>query len=150
MPTGGHYALIDELRKNENLPDEGLRALLRDLTAEEEKYLYQTAAAVRQENYGQDVYMRGLIEFTNYCRNDCYYCGIRRSNRCADRMMQRWKELDHLLLTKYIDGNIKRTTPDGRIKTTETGVVLPPQQPPYPAWFYEQIVNDHGDVLLAH
>ena len=72
------------------------------------------------------------------------------SNRCADRMMQRWKELDHLLLTKYIDGNIKSTTPDGRIKTTETGVVLPPQQPPYPAWFYEQIVNDHGDVLLAH
>lgn len=85
MPTGGHYALIDELKENENLPDEGLRALLRDLTAEEEKYLYQTAAAVRQETYGRDVYMRGLIEFTNYCRNDCLYCGIRRSNRCADR-----------------------------------------------------------------
>jgi biotin synthase len=40
---------------------------------------------VRQEHYGHDVYLRGLIEFTNYCRNDCYYCGIRRSNRNASR-----------------------------------------------------------------
>ncbi len=85
MHSGGHFSLIDQLKENENLPDEGLRALLRDLTDEEETYLYQTAAAVRQEAYGRDVYMRGLIEFTNYCRNDCLYCGIRRSNRCADR-----------------------------------------------------------------
>ena len=36
-------------------------------------------------NYGRDVYVRGLIEFTNYCRNDCYYCGIRRSNCYVNR-----------------------------------------------------------------
>ena len=38
-----------------------------------------------KNNYGKDVYIRGLIEFTNYCKNDCLYCGIRKSNRNADR-----------------------------------------------------------------
>jgi dipeptidase len=64
----------------------------------------------------------------------------------ADRMMRRWRELDQLLLMKYIDGNIK-TVEDGRIKTTPTGVVTGIKQPPYPAWFYRQIVDDHGEVL---
>ena len=74
----------------------------------------------------------------------------RTSNSCADQMMRRWTELDRFLLMKYIDGNIKRTTPDQQIKTTATGVVLPPQQPPYPAWFYEAIVRDRGDLLHVH
>jgi len=68
------------------------------------------------------------------------------SNDCAERMMRRWKELDQLLLMKYIDGNIK-TVEDGRIKTTPTGVVTGIKQPPYPAWFYRMIVNDHGKVI---
>lgn len=70
----------------------------------------------------------------------------RTSNRMADQMMKRWKELDNLLLVKYIDGNIKQEE-NGRIKTTETGVVAYPSQPPYPQWFYGQIVEDHGDVI---
>ena len=74
----------------------------------------------------------------------------RTSNSCADQMMRRWTELDRFLLMKYIDGNIKRTTPDQQIKTTATGVVLPPQQPPYPAWFYDAIVRDRGDLLHVH
>ena len=68
------------------------------------------------------------------------------SNDRAEEMMRRWRELDHLLLMKYIDGNIKHVK-NGRIETTETGVVRFPQQPPYPEWFYRQIVTDHGDVL---
>ncbi|MBR6844866.1 MAG: C69 family dipeptidase [Bacteroidales bacterium] len=68
------------------------------------------------------------------------------SNQQAEKMMRRWRELDQLLLMKYIDGNIKRVK-DGKIETTETGVVRYPQQPPYPAWFYRQIVDDHGEVL---
>jgi len=39
----------------------------------------------REQYYGKDVYIRGLIEFTNYCKNDCYYCGIRRSNTTISR-----------------------------------------------------------------
>jgi len=47
---------------------------------EELDCLFAQARKVREENYGKSVYFRGLIEFTNYCKNDCYYCGIRRSN----------------------------------------------------------------------
>ena len=68
------------------------------------------------------------------------------SNERAERMMRRWHELDQMLLMKYIDGNIKHEK-DGKIETTETGVVRFPQQPPYPAWFYRQIVDDKGEVL---
>ena len=68
------------------------------------------------------------------------------SNRCAEQMMRRWTALDRLLLMKYIDGNIKAVE-NGRIKTTPTGVVTGLKQPPYPEWFYRQIVTDHGDVL---
>ena len=70
------------------------------------------------------------------------------SNRCADQMMRRWTDLDHMLLMKYIDGNIK-TVENGRIKTTPTGVVTGIRQPPYPEWFYRLIVNDKGDVLRS-
>ena len=68
------------------------------------------------------------------------------SNERAERMMRRWKDLDQMLLMKYIDGNIK-TVENGRIKTTPTGVVTGIKQPPYPAWFYRQIVDDKGEVL---
>ena len=68
------------------------------------------------------------------------------SNDRAERMMRRWKELDQMLLMKYVDGNIKHEK-DGKIETTETGVVRYPEQPPYPAWFYRQIVDDKGEVL---
>ena len=47
--------------------------------------LADEAVRIRKEVYGTDVYTRGLIEFTNYCKNDCYYCGIRRSNPNAKR-----------------------------------------------------------------
>lgn len=47
--------------------------------------LAKEAVKLRMKYYGKKVYTRGLIEFTNYCKNDCYYCGIRRSNRHADR-----------------------------------------------------------------
>lgn len=47
--------------------------------------LAKRADSVRREHYGDKVYIRGLIEFTNYCRNNCYYCGIRRDNGNATR-----------------------------------------------------------------
>ena len=47
--------------------------------------LIKAADAVRREYYGDKVFLRGLIEFTNYCKNDCYYCGIRLSNKNATR-----------------------------------------------------------------
>ena len=47
--------------------------------------LRQTADQLRQEVYGKDVYLRGLIEYTNFCKNNCYYCGIRCGNTKAVR-----------------------------------------------------------------
>ncbi len=67
----------------------------RRLTAPEYKYLLETnehdealcllARKKAQEVFGNKVYIRGLIEFTNYCKNNCYYCGIRAGNQCASR-----------------------------------------------------------------
>ncbi|MBR2913903.1 MAG: [Oscillospiraceae bacterium] len=75
--------MIQKLRAAQNLTDSELKTLLETDVYDEELRL--AADAVRREHYGTDVYIRGLIEFTNYCKNDCYYCGIRRSNRCAER-----------------------------------------------------------------
>ena len=47
--------------------------------------LREEAVRIQKKYFGNKIYIRGLIEFTNYCRNDCYYCGIRRSNRNASR-----------------------------------------------------------------
>ena len=49
------------------------------------EYLKKEAVKVRKEYYGTKVFTRGLIEFTNYCKNNCYYCGIRRDNRNVKR-----------------------------------------------------------------
>jgi len=52
---------------------------------EEIEFLFAKARKVREEVYGKSVYVRGLIEITNYCRNNCYYCGIRCSNMKLER-----------------------------------------------------------------
>lgn len=77
--------LIDKLEKNRMLEREEFAALFEHCRGEETQYLFERARAVRHSVYGHDIYMRGLIEFTNYCKNDCYYCGIRKSNCMADR-----------------------------------------------------------------
>ena len=55
-----------------------------------EQQLWQKANKVRQENVGDDVHLRGLIEFSNICRNNCMYCGIRKDNKtiCRYRMSE--------------------------------------------------------------
>lgn len=74
---------IDKLASTHNLSDDLLLALMQ--TADFDELLYEKADQKRREIYGSDVYLRGLIEFTNYCRNDCYYCGIRKGNKNAIR-----------------------------------------------------------------
>ena len=68
------------------------------------------------------------------------------SNRQAKRMMREWSKLDHYLLVKYIDGNIKKEK-DGKFERTETGNPAFPMQPNYPDWYYKMIVEDHGNVI---
>ncbi len=77
--------LVDKLAKFYSLEKEEWRTLLTDPEQEIRDYVSEIAVAIRKQYYGNEVYVRGLIEFTNYCRNDCYYCGIRRSNPNAER-----------------------------------------------------------------
>ena len=77
--------LIDRLAETRTLEPGELKALLEGRTPEAAEYLFERAREVRHRVYGRDVYLRGIIEFSNYCRNDCLYCGIRRGNRHAER-----------------------------------------------------------------
>lgn len=77
--------LIDKLSTEHCISYSELHELIEHRNQETADYLFEKARQVRILHYGHDVYMRGLIEFTNYCRNDCYYCGIRKSNCNADR-----------------------------------------------------------------
>lgn len=71
------------LKNNKDLSDTELARLIASETVNEQ--LASIADEVRQQYYGKDIYVRGLIEFTNYCRNNCYYCGIRAGNNNALR-----------------------------------------------------------------
>lgn len=75
--------LAAKLEAEHDLSDAELKVLLE--TDAGDAALYEAADRVRRAHYGTDVYIRGLIEFTNYCKNNCYYCGIRRDNRCTER-----------------------------------------------------------------
>ena len=57
----------------------------RAVTKEVREWMYSLARESAVSVYGHDIYLRGLIEFTNYCRNNCYYCGLRRDNRTVNR-----------------------------------------------------------------
>ena len=76
-------AAFENLIGKQPLTDEELAALLN--TADYDDRLFAEADLVRRQVYGDTVFVRGLIEFTNYCKNDCYYCGIRTGNSHADR-----------------------------------------------------------------
>ena len=78
--------VVEKFIQNPNLEREEYVALLQ--ASEEPQAAARLAAEalrLRRKYYGDAVYVRGLIEFTNYCKNDCLYCGIRRSNREAQR-----------------------------------------------------------------
>ncbi len=77
--------LIDKLEAEGSLAREEYLFLIQNFDNELSEYLFEKARNARERIYGKDVYIRGLIEFTNYCRNDCLYCGIRRSNKNAER-----------------------------------------------------------------
>ena len=78
--------LVQKLIREHNLTREEYVSLLGMANDPQvDALLAEEAVRIRREVYGTDVYTRGLIEFTNYCKNDCYYCGIRRSNKNAQR-----------------------------------------------------------------
>lgn len=77
--------IVDLLAGGKMPEKEGLLQLIRDDDPETAAYLAARADTVRRQVYGDEIYIRGLIEFTNYCKNDCYYCGIRKSKASVNR-----------------------------------------------------------------
>lgn len=69
--------------KNGTVSDSELKRILTDESCSEA--LFKAADEVRREIYGNKIFIRGLIEFTNYCTNNCFYCGIRRGNEKVAR-----------------------------------------------------------------
>ncbi len=79
------WILIDRLEEQHWLKEEEYKQLIAGYTPPLAEYAAGKAVAVRKNIYGNRVYVRGLIEISNYCKNDCLYCGIRRSNRECER-----------------------------------------------------------------
>lgn len=77
--------LIDRLEQERRLSQEEYAHLIDACTPETDVLLAQRASAVRRRVFGNRIYIRGLIEISSYCRNDCLYCGIRRSNASCQR-----------------------------------------------------------------
>jgi len=75
--------LIDRLAEEHKLSKEEWIALIEN--RREKDYLSHLARQAQKKYYGNKVFTRGLIEFTNYCKNNCYYCGIRKGNKNASR-----------------------------------------------------------------
>ena len=77
--------LVRKLYTTGALSDSELKALIETDDEAAAKLLKEKADEVRQKYYGKKVFLRGLIEVSSYCKNDCLYCGIRRSNKDAER-----------------------------------------------------------------
>ncbi len=77
--------IVEKLYMTGDLSDNELKALIETDDEAAAKLLRERADEVRRKSYGKKVFLRGLIEVSSYCKNDCLYCGIRRSNKDADR-----------------------------------------------------------------
>lgn len=76
---------VNKLVEDHYLPPNGYRALLECQDEATLEYLHKCAAEEARKQFGATIYIRGLIEISNHCRNNCYYCGIRRDNKTAQR-----------------------------------------------------------------
>ncbi len=76
---------IDELRQSGQLSGGDLKSILRSNSPDAEEYLFAQARSITQDIFGRKIYIRGLIEISNRCKNGCYYCGINRHNRDVQR-----------------------------------------------------------------
>lgn len=79
------FSIIEKLIVQQKLSLEEYEYLIKHRNAEVAEYLAEEAVRVRKEIYGDTVFIRGLIEISNICKNDCLYCGIRKSNSECER-----------------------------------------------------------------
>ncbi len=85
--------LIDKLEKNHSLEKEEYLFILNNRSDETDEYLRRKAEKTKTSVYGKRIFIRGLIEISNICKNDCYYCGIRSSNKNCERYKLKKEEI---------------------------------------------------------
>lgn len=78
-------SLVEKLEQHHSLEISEYQELIEAYDSETAAFLAQKADQLRKQIYGKTVFIRGLIEVSNVCKNDCYYCGIRRSNAHCER-----------------------------------------------------------------
>ncbi len=78
---GKFQAVLEKAASERQLSKEEIAVLLNAKPGEQQQQLFALADKVREHYHGNAVHLRGIIEFSNYCRNDCHYCGLRRSNK---------------------------------------------------------------------
>lgn len=93
--------LIDRLAEAHTLSADEYTYLIKNFTRDTAEYAATLADGVRRKIYGNAVYIRGLIEIGNVCRNDCLYCGIRRSNKNCERYMLSEEDILYCCRTGY-------------------------------------------------
>jgi biotin synthase len=89
----GIRGLVDNLYRNGRLLEEEYGELIRFRDPETVEYLYERAGRVRERQKGKTISVLGTIDLTSYCKNDCFYCGLRRENRFAHRYRMTEKEV---------------------------------------------------------
>ncbi len=85
--------IIEKLYNTNDATEEELLYLLDNIDDNSKALLMKKAHETRIRNYGNKVYMRGLIELTSFCKKDCLYCGLRRHNKNADRYRLNLEEI---------------------------------------------------------
>ena len=76
--------IVDSLKNTSNITCDDFSYLL-TCDGTDDEYLFEAARDIAEKVFHKEVYLRGLIEFSNYCSRNCYYCGIRGGNLNADR-----------------------------------------------------------------
>lgn len=86
--------ILSKIETEQMISRKELETLLTTTDQEMIEELYRRARKTAGKYYGKEIYLRGLIEFTNYCKNNCYYCGI----RCGNEKVQRYRlTMDQIL-----------------------------------------------------
>ncbi len=85
MFENSNIHLIEKLAEGVKPTTDEWRILLTSLSSDERLFLHDKARSVAVANFGKGIYVRALMEISSYCRNNCYYCGLRCENRNAQR-----------------------------------------------------------------
>ena len=96
--------LIGKVLAGATLSRQEWLSVISDRASYPDARLRSIASSIRDSIYGRKVFIRGLVEFTSFCRNDCYYCGLRRSNSHAERYRLSAEEILSACINGYSIG----------------------------------------------